>query len=163
MAFWRQRQQMLQAGARAPDFEAKDLNGGSHSLHALLGGGPVLLAFFKASCPVCQFTFPILERIHKSGSGIRMFGVSQDKAGTTREFNAEYGITFATLLDDTSGYPISNAFGLHTVPSLFVIEPDGIISTAVHGFSRKDVETVAARAGAQAFSAGERVPEFRPG
>lgn len=163
MAFWRQRQQMLEAGAPAPDFEAKDLNDASHSLRGLLAGGPVLLAFFKASCPVCQYTFPFLERIHKASGGIRIFGVSQDKSGPAREFNTEQGITFPTLLDDTREYPISNAFGLHTVPSLFVVEQDGTISAAEHGFSRKEIEAVAARAGAQAFAADERVPEFRPG
>jgi len=49
---------MLAVGAHAPDFRMKDLNGQTQSLKDILGRGPALLAFYKVSCPVCQYTFP---------------------------------------------------------------------------------------------------------
>lgn len=162
---WQQRQ-MLAAGARAPDFQLQDLNGETRSLKDLLSRGPVLLAFFKVSCPVCQYTFPFLQRLHESGSGggIAIIGVSQDKAGATREFNREFGVSFPMLLDDGgAGYPVSNAFGISSVPSLFLIEPDGAVSLSGSGFARQDLEAVGQRLGRAAFSAGERVPEYKPG
>ena len=57
---------MLQAGAKTPAFELTDLSGGSQSLVAILQKGPALLAFFKSSCPVCQLTFPYLQRMSAS-------------------------------------------------------------------------------------------------
>lgn len=130
----------------------------------LLARGPVLLAFFKVSCPVCQYTFPFLQRLHESGNGIAIIGVSQDKAAATREFNQEFGVAFPMLLDDgAAGYPVSNAFGIQTVPSLFLIEPDGAISLSANGFVKQDLEALGQRLGAAVFQAGERIPEYKPG
>jgi peroxiredoxin len=153
---------MLEAGSRAPEFQLMDLEGRKQSLQTLLGRGPVLLAFFKVSCPVCQMTFPFLERLHKGGSGVAILGVSQDKAADTRRFNAEFGVTFPTLVEE-AGYTVSNAFGLSSVPSLFVIEPDGVVSQSWCGFIKKDLEALGQRLGAATFRADERVPELQPG
>src|SRR5580658_9844628 len=89
---------LLDAGKRAPEFQLEMLGGGSTTLREILAGGPALLAFFKISCPVCQMTFPFLERIHRAGA-VRIFGISQNDAADTREFNQEFGVTFPTLLD----------------------------------------------------------------
>jgi peroxiredoxin len=161
MAFWKQRH-MLEAGAHAPGFQLPGLDGAAHSLAEMLQRGPALLAFFKVSCPVCQYTFPFLERIHQGG-GVQVVGISQDQARATREFNQEYGVTFTTLLDDSDSYPVSNAFGISSVPSLFLVEPDGAISASESGFSKSHLETVGRRAGAAPFRPAERVPEGRPG
>lgn len=167
MPFWKHRQ-MLAPGARAPEFELRDLAEAPQSLAAILGRGPALLAFFKVSCPVCQYIFPFLERIYQ-GAGrekgaVQIIGVSQDKAGATREFNEEFGVSFPTLLDDgAKDYPVSNAFGLSSVPSLFLVEPDGRVSVSGTGFSKRDLETLGHRMGVSPFRPGERVPEQRPG
>lgn len=167
MAAGKQRQ-MLEAGMRAPEFQLKDLAGDSQSLARILARGPALLAFFKVSCPVCQFTLPFLERVYQAaGRGeapVQIVGVSQDKPAATRDFNQEFGITFPMLLDEAAeGYPASNAFGLHSVPSLFLVETDGRISMGEHGFSKQDLEALGQRMGAAPFRPGERVPEFKPG
>ena len=49
--------------------------------------GPVVAAFFKVSCPVCQLAFPYVERIFKAYKGPGKFtlvGVSQDDAADTQ-------------------------------------------------------------------------------
>ena len=83
----RRQHQPLQTGARAPEFRLARLDGGETSLHDLIANGPVLLAFFKISCPVCQMTFPFLERIHIAGT-LPIYGVSQNDEEDTRDFNA---------------------------------------------------------------------------
>jgi peroxiredoxin len=153
---------MLSQGVQAPDFKLRDMNGESRSLKEMLSGGPVALAFFKVSCPVCQFTFPYLERLHAGGSGVRIVGISQDSAQETRSYNKEFGVTFPTLLDG-AGFPVSNAFGIHSVPTLFLIEPDGKIALSESGFSRPDLEALGQRMGVAPFRAGERVPDYKPG
>jgi peroxiredoxin len=157
---------MLSEGAIAPDFVLEDLSGAKRARSAISNGRPVLLAFFKVSCPTCQYTFPFLERLYRGRSNrdIGMYAISQDDAESTREFNQEFGITLPTLLDtEESGYPASNAYGLAHVPSLFLIEPDGRISLALTGFEKKGLEQLGRRLGMEPFEPGEYVPEFKSG
>jgi peroxiredoxin len=157
---------MLQPGSQAPDFRLTDLDQRTHSLKEMLAQGPVVLAFFKGSCPVCQFTFPFLERMHqgRAADAPRIFAVSQDKPDTTREFNQRFGITIPTLLDPADrNYPASNGFQITNVPSIFRIEPDGQISQSISGFHRAEMEELGAKLGVKPFRPDEQVPEVRPG
>jgi len=157
----------LQAGAHAPEFDLPVLDGkGKQNLAGALASGPVLLTFFKVTCPTCQLTLPFIERMFKGAKNgaTRMFAVSQDDAEATREFNQEFGITMPTLLDgEKQGYPVSNAYGLTNVPSLFLVEPDGNISWSLIGFHKKDLEALGAKVGVSPFRPGENVPEMKGG
>jgi peroxiredoxin len=156
----------LTAGQRAPDFRLEDLHGVQKSLSELLPAGPVFLAFFKVSCPTCQYTLPFLERIYRSlaDGNARFIAVSQDDAEATREFHKEVGITMPTLLDSArQGYPASNAYGLAYVPSMFLVERDGTISWSLVGFNRKELEELGGKFGVNPFKPGERVPEMKSG
>ena len=132
------------AGNIAPGFALKSLDHQEYSLHNLMERGPVVAAFFKVSCPVCQFTLPFLERLHKLyGSGdVNVLGVSQDDARATKSFASEYGLTFPLLMDE-DGYPVSNAYGLTNVPTIFLIDTDGKVKVSSMGFDKKDLETIA--------------------
>lgn len=154
---------ILSRGMHAPPFELKDLTGGRQALPQLLEKGPLLLAFFKVSCPVCQLAFPFLERMAGT-DGLQLVAVSQDDANTTKAFHQRFGITFPTLLDEgREGYPVSNAFGISSVPSLFLIETDGAISHSFAGFSKRDFEAIGKRINVQPFRPDEYVPEFKSG
>src|SRR6478736_6738958 len=76
------------AGNPAPAFSLKGLDGKEFSLATLRERGPVVAAFFKVSCPVCQFTFPFLERLYKryGGDGVTFLGISQDDSSSTKDF-----------------------------------------------------------------------------
>ena len=159
------------AGNKAPGFSLKSLGGKEYSLDKLLEKGPAVVAFFKISCPVCQFTFPFLQRIAEryAGDSVTVIGVSQDNAADTKAFNKEYGVTFPTLLDGP-GYPVSNAYGLYTVPTIFLIEPDGKVKVGCMGFDKADLEKIAAElsqrrkiAATPLFRADETVPANKPG
>jgi len=162
--------ELLRPGHCAPDFKLARLEAPAPSKPASLGEllptGPVLLAFFKTSCPVCQMTLPYLERIHqgRAPQSLTVYGISQDDPETTREFTAEFGITFPMLLDtEESRYPASNAYGISHVPSLFLVERDGTIAWSLEGFNRREFEAVAATAGVSPFRPGEQVPEWKAG
>jgi len=162
----------LVTGKKAPDFELKSLDGKRFSLNDELARGPVALAFFKVSCPICQFAFPYLERLHRAyrQKGYMLVGVSQNDAKATTAFNKEFGVTFPVLLDDPRTYPVSNAYGLTNVPTVFWIAQDGEIEISSVGWLRADMEDVnrkMAEAGKSVptplFKAGEAVPDFRAG
>jgi peroxiredoxin len=159
------------AGQTAPDFSLKSNDGTEYSLPKLLKRGPVFASFFKVSCPVCQFTFPFLERLYKryGGKEVTFLGISQDNARATKEFADEYGVTFPMVLD-AEGYPASNAYGLTNVPTSFLIDTDGAVKIASVGFSKKDFEAVAAELSecrkiplSVLFRPDESVPANRPG
>src|SRR5579859_4188473 len=116
-------------GAKAPEFELKTLDGKKFSLYEELARGPVVLAFFKVSCPTCQYAFPFLERLQKAygRNGVSLVGISQNDAKDTKTFLKEFGVTFPILLDDTQTYPVSNSYGLTNVPTIFWIAQDGEI------------------------------------
>jgi cytochrome c biogenesis protein CcmG, thiol:disulfide interchange protein DsbE len=163
----------VSAGQTAHDFSLKALDGKSYSLEELRGKGPVVAAFFKISCPVCQFTFPFLERLHQryGGDKVTFLGVSQDDAKATASFARDYGATFPMALDEKEkGYPASNAYGLTSVPTIFLIDTDGTVRVSSMGFVKNDLERIAAELAerrritpAPLFRANESVPANRPG
>jgi len=159
-------------GNTAPGFSLQSLDNKAYSLNALMESGPVVATFFKVSCPVCQFTFPFLERLYKryGGDGATFLGISQDDAKTTTKFAKEYGITFPILLDDENGYVVSNAYGLTNVPTIFLIDTEEIVKVSSMGFDKKDLETIAAHLAERRkvslrplFRPDEVVPVNKPG
>jgi peroxiredoxin len=162
----------LTAGTKAPDISLGAVDGKTFSLQEALKNGPVLAAFFKVSCPVCQYTFPYLERLHKAHGDekITIVGISQDDKRNTNAFLKEYGITFPTLLDDPNGYPVSNAYGLTNVPTWFLIGQAGEIEMSSVGWAKKEVEDLNIRLAElrklsplPLFQTGEDVRYFRAG
>ena len=162
----------LTQGAKAPDFELKAIDGSRFSLREELAHGPVVLAFFKVSCPTCQYAFPFLERLHKAygQKGVKLLGVSQNNAKDTAVFTKEFGVTFPVLLDDIEKYPASNAYGLTNVPTAFWIGQDREIEVSSVGWVKADfaeINSKMANAGkispAVMFKPGEDVRDFRAG
>ena len=134
----------LTAGAPAPPFKLAATDGSSFALQDALSRGPVVLAFFKVSCPVCQYAFPLYDRLFQvyKNHGVTLVGVSQNTKRDTDSFLQKFGVTFPVLLDDVKTYPVSNAYGLTNVPTLFWIAQDGTIEISSVGWNKKDFETV---------------------
>ena len=131
---------ILTAGAAAPEFRLASTDGKTLAFPPALGKGPLLLAFFKVSCPTCQYTFPFLERLHQQlrGQDGQIWGVAQDSVQHTTQFAKTFGVTFPILIDDPP-YKVSRKYGLVHVPSLFLVAPDGRIELTSEGFSKSDL------------------------
>lgn len=162
----------LTAGVRAPEFSLPTTDGERVSLGDALAKGPVVLAFFKVSCPVCEYALPFYERMYQAHRkhNVSFFGISQDNADETRSFIKQFGITFPVALDDPKDYAVSNAYGLTNVPTLFYIEPDGKIEVASVSWSKAEFEAIHEKLAARLrqppallWRKGEEVREFRPG
>lgn len=158
-------------GTTAPRFLLKSLDGREYSLDSLLAHGPVVVAFFKISCPVCQFTFPFLQRLFDrlAGNSAAVVGISQDDERGTSKFNLQHGVTFPTLFDEF-GYPASSAYGITNVPTVFLIAPDGKIKVSCMGFDKAGLEKIAGElaphqniSSAPLFLPKENVPAHKPG
>jgi peroxiredoxin len=142
---------LLSAGAATPELRLAVLGGGEVSLHS---EGSVLLAFFKISCPVCQFTLPYLNRIHPAQ---KVWGVSQNSARDTRDFVEYFKLAFPILLDPEGTFPASNAFGITHVPTLFHCGGDGRIEQVTEGWNKQDMLALGV------VAAGENVPAWKAG
>lgn len=162
----------LAKGRTAPDFTLKALGGKVFSLQEALAHGPVVLVFFKVSCPTCQYALPFYDRLFQAYKDrhVTLVGVSQNSAEETAAFAKEFGITFPLLLDETITYPVSNAYGLTNVPTIYWIARDGEIEVSSVGWVKPDFEEVNRRmAEASAMSAafpyrpGEDVRDYRGG
>ncbi len=137
----------LETGTTAPDFTLPTMDGKQFSLREALARGPVVVAFFKISCPTCQYAFPFLQRLYEANGNegygnthITIVGISQNEKKDTAAFIRQYGLTFPVLLDDTSTYEVSNAYGLTNVPTIFWIAQDGEIEVSSVGWIRKDID-----------------------
>ena len=160
------------SGVRAPEINLSAADGNDFVLNQALKRGPVVAAFFKVSCPVCQMAFPYVERLSQAygkSAKLTLVSVSQDNAADTKAFNREFGISFPALID-ARGYPVSKAYGLTNVPTIFLISADGEIERTLVSWSKAEMEDlnrklaeIAGVKPAELFRAGEKVAEFRPG
>jgi peroxiredoxin len=162
----------LTVGAKAPDFELRAMDGKRFILRDELAHGPLVLAFFKVACPTCQYAFPFLQRLEQAygHKGVRIIGVSQNDPRDTANFTKEFGVSFPVLLDDTKTYPVSNAYGLTNVPTVFWVGTDGKIEVSSVGWVKADFEAISRKMADSAnaspaviFKPGEDVRDFRAG
>jgi peroxiredoxin len=162
----------LTPGTKAPEFELKGVDNKRYVLSDELSTGPVALAFFKVSCPTCQYAFPFLERLEQAygHKGVQIIGVSQNDAKQTTAFTKEFGVSFPVLLDDTDKYPVSNAYGLTNVPTIFWIAQDGEIELTSIGWVKAEFEQINRKMAearnlpsASVFKPHEEVRDFRAG
>ena len=159
----------LLKGTKAPLFNLTGLDRTAYSLQETLKRSPVVVAaFFKVSCPVCQFEFPYLERLHRSYRTIPIWGISQDDADATTAFARMFGVTFPILLDERLQTTVN--YGLTNVPSVFLIGEGLSIDQSTVGFVKAELESLnedlARVAGCNTvplFTAADEVPELRPG
>jgi peroxiredoxin len=152
----------LPMGDRAPDFELKTPEGWARRLSKALEQGPVVLVFYKGSCPTCQFTFPFIQQIYSKMGGRApwtLWGISEDDPDETLDFRQQFGITFELLID-TYPYQVSAAYGLQNVPAVFVVQSDGTISLSDFGFSKQTLNQIA---GFPFFTPNDGLPATRPG
>jgi peroxiredoxin len=159
----------LLEGTKAPAVSLTSIDGTAYSLYQTLKESQtILLAFTKASCPVCQLEFPYLERLHRSYPNVPIWGISQDDGDATNAFAKMFGITFPMLLDLKLASTVE--YGLKFVPSLFLIGAEGKIKQTIIGFVKSDLEKLnlelAMASGYSSkplFSVADEVPAVKPG
>lgn len=150
-------------GTLAPGFRLEKLDGGEVTLAELIAHGPVLFAFYKVTCPVCQMAMPFLERLHRLGT-LPIYGISQNGPEDTRAFVEHFDVTFPTLRDtEDAGFPASNAYGISSVPTLFVVEVDGTLSKVIEGWNKAEMTALGTIAGMDLFRPEDNVPAWKAG
>ena len=113
-------------GHPAPEFSLHDPTGESFSLGALRGQ-PVVLNFWATWCPPCRSEAPELQSASRRYAGqVAVIAVDQaEPAATVRTFMAQEELTYPSPLDENGR--VSQAYGVHALPTTFFIDRDGII------------------------------------
>jgi len=163
----------LANGAKAQEFALTSTTGQPVILSELIKRGPVVVAFFKVSCPTCQYAFPYFQRlsqVHKP-EAVSVVGISQNDLSDTEAFMKKYGVTFPVAIDDSRHYAVSNAYKLTNVPTAYLVDRDGKIQVSSVGWARKDIEEInlklsmmdPAQKPHPIFKPGEEVAEYKAG
>jgi hypothetical protein len=128
--------------------------------------GARAILFFKVTCPTCQVAGPPAERLAAAVPD-GFVAVGQDPPDLLEAFRSEFGDFPA--IPDTEPYPISEAYGVRTVPTLFVLD-GGRVDDVVESWDRQGWNRVAARLGELTGRPveppsveGDGLPPFRPG
>lgn len=121
-------------GSPAPDFTLSDLNGKPVTLSSLRGR-VVVLTFFASWCEPCEQDMPVLEKAqHAAGGRIAVVGVNyQDFPSDTRAFVKRLGVTFPTLIEDSSDNPVAARYDVHAMPDTVFIDAQGVVRARVFG------------------------------
>src|SRR5437016_5722886 len=113
-------------------------------------------------------TIPSSRHRIYGGDVVTFLGVSQDNVAASRDFAHDFGITFPVLID--TGYPASNAYGLTTVPTFFLVNQDAMVQVASVGFGKAEIESIANALAdrrnitrAPVFRSDESIPAHKPG
>lgn len=131
---------------------------------------PALYAFFKNGCPTCQLAFPIVAELERRyGGAIPVVAVAQDEPKKAGPWLAEKGFA-GKVIDDSSRYPMSRAYGIVSVPTLVLVDELGVVASVSEAWSRERYNEWARDLGERTGRTTEPVsteddgrPAFKPG
>lgn len=158
-------------GKKAPTFQLKGIDGKPYEFKDDGTSALTVLSFFKNSCPTCQLAVPYLERLYQAyqQKGVRFWGIEQDPADQSKEFARQYGLSFP-VLPETAPYPVSNAYGISIVPTIFLIDGTGQVLSSTVAFVKQELKNLSQEiakrvniAPAEIFASGDTAPALKPG
>lgn len=126
---------IVDAGTRAPEFEAVHLGTGAPAKIEDYRGKVLLINIWATWCPPCIEEMPSMERLHRklAGTDFHILAISVDEADSTvvNEFVKKLGLTFEVLHNRDAS--IRRIYQTTGVPESFVVDREGVIVKRVIG------------------------------
>jgi peroxiredoxin len=121
----------------APDVQLASLSGQTVSLQDFRGKKKVVISFWASWCGPCRLELPVLqafyEKYHSGSDTFEILAVSTDEDRSEAEkYVKEAGLRFPILWD--SHGEAQTAFGVDSIPALFVIDEKGTVLSGDVGF-----------------------------
>jgi hypothetical protein len=149
--------ELLAPGADAPPIDGVEL-----------GSKPTAVFFYKVTCSVSQLAAPKIQAIEDAYPG-SVVGVGEDPPAALERFGEQYGMVLGSV-EDEPPFPASDAYGIESVPMLFLVGGDGVIDDVVQSWDREGYNRISARLAeltgseyVEISSEADGFPPFRPG
>ncbi|MDP9296220.1 MAG: redoxin domain-containing protein [Actinomycetota bacterium] len=133
-----------------------------------LGSEPRALFFYKVTCPVCQMAAPKAQAMEEAYPGT-VVGIGEDPPDALAAFGEQYGMALPSVTDEEP-FPASDSYGISSVPTLFLVDVNGVIEDVVQSWDRQGFNRVSARLAeltgspyVEISDAADGLPSFRPG
>ena len=121
----------LSVGDTAPEFEAKQLDGSTFRLADYRGKKAVLIDFWATWCPPCIDEIPTIKSIAETyrDQGLEVVGVSLDRdEQALRDFVREEKLGYVQVFDEEKSDAIAKSYGVWGIPSVFLVDKNGVIN-----------------------------------
>lgn len=125
--------EVLQEGATAPDFELVDLNGETHRLSDYEGQG-VFLNFWGTWCEPCKEEMPAMDRQYAAykDQGVHVLAVNIAQSNfEVQNFVNNYNLSFPVVIDKTKS--VMTAYNINPLPTTMLINPEGKVEKIITG------------------------------
>lgn len=118
-------------------FEGVNESGGIISSREL-AGEVIVVNFWYAGCAPCRAEAPVLEEAFEdtASTGVAFIGVNvRDQAETAQTFNAEFGVTYSSIIDTNGQAQLAFATNVppNAVPTTLVLDRQGRVAARILG------------------------------
>lgn len=119
----------LQVGCEAPEIEGKDADGVNFKLSDYRGKH-VIVIFWGGWCHACHGILPLMNQaaIQLKDKNAVVIGVNTDIEPEAKKALTDYQVAFRNVLDNTSSGPNTTLYNLRNFPTLYLIDPKGVIA-----------------------------------
>ena len=130
-------------GDAAPDFALPVLGSESTGSLSATHGKVRYIDFWASWCAPCRVSIPEIVALQEEygGDSFEVIGISVDeRVEDALDFMDRFPMNYVNLSDPDG--KIAEAYALGTMPTSFVIDPEGRITLVHEGFRRGDMETI---------------------
>ena len=132
----------IEVGEEAPTFVSPKLDGVFVFSKNLIGSSWLLVDFFATDCEPCKEELPELEKMQEQFAEDGLVGIvfATDSQGNSivKPFFEERPTNMLVLIDRFK--VAAQKYGVETIPSVFLVDPEGKIAFMQVGYAQEAIE-----------------------